>query len=158
MFEIDTDSKTCFNPFDVMLNNCVSIHTQLCTKMNLQDLSQGKSITPGQLASLRKGNGQIITGQHITQLWKTPMEEKPKPKLSIVTFKAIQSLATVFSLSILNSLSPKYMFMFISFLWTYTFQFFIKIHLNFLAPSLLWSSSPTKPVHLWVLPLALLLS
>lgn len=73
MFEIDTDSKTCFNPFYVMLNNhFVSIHTQLCTKMNLQDLSQDKSITPGQLASLQKGNGQIITVQHITQLWKTP--------------------------------------------------------------------------------------
>lgn len=66
MFGIDTDSKTCLNLFYVMLN------TQLCTKMNLQDLSQGKSITPGQLASLQKGNGQIITVQHMTQLRKTP--------------------------------------------------------------------------------------
>lgn len=40
--------------------------------MNLQDLSQGKPISPGQLASLEKGNGQIIMVQHIIQLWKTP--------------------------------------------------------------------------------------
>ena len=64
----------------------------------------------------RKGMVRLSWCKISPNFGRLPMEEKLKSKLSIVAFKAIQSMATVFSLSILNPLSPKYMFMFIGFL------------------------------------------